>query len=288
MPFSTRKYTLFLTFFDSALTFILDSGMGAALLKTPDKLINILTSLVSQVGEPYKIPISVKIRLLETEEKTLELVGRLVKTGIKLLTIHCRTVPMRPREPSIRTSLKKVVDICHDANVYCYVNGDVEKHADLEYLIKTYGVDGAMIGRGAESNASCFNPNGMVPWHQITKEYMDLCKDFDNHVANTKYCLGRILPGKSPLYQKVAQSKTFDQIKEILNNIDEQTIKNYNYYFKSPLTLLEEQKQREQENKELTSLKRKLEFEEEKPKKKLQVEDAPSIETKSQPSSLVA
>lgn len=221
--------------------FSIHSGMGAALLRTPDKLVNILTSLVTQVGEPFSIPISVKIRLLETEQKTIELVKRLVTTGIKCLTIHCRTTPMRPREVVIRDSLKKVADTCHEAGVMCLVNGDIEGYCDLDYVIEKYGVDGAMIARAAEANASCFNPDGPVPWYEIVKEFYEYCEKFDNHVVNTKFCLARMIPGKSPLYQKVAQSRTMDQIKQALDELTEEEKKKYPHVFKSPLTMLKEQ-----------------------------------------------
>lgn len=223
-----------------------DSGMGAALLKTPDKLVSILTSLVDQVGDPFNIPISVKIRLLETEEKTLSLVERLVTTGIKCLTIHCRTTPMRPREPSIRTSLKKISDTCHKAGVMCLLNGDIEGFKDLDHVIEKYGVDGAMIARAAEANPSCFNSKGQIPWNEIIREYFEYCKKFDNHVVNTKFCLARMIPGKSQLYQKVAQSKTMEQIDDALNNLTEDDMNKFIHIFKSPLTLLEEQVKQEE------------------------------------------
>lgn len=252
----------------------IDSGMGAALLRTPEKLIDILTSLVTQVGKPYNIPISVKIRLLETEEKTIDLVKKLVKTGIECLTVHCRTTPMRPREPCIRAALKKIANVCHDAKVYCLVNGDVEKYSDLDELIKNYGVDGAMIARGAETNPSCFNINGVLPWYKIINEYLEYCEEFENHVVNTKYCMSRMIPGKSPLYQKVARSKSIEEIRKCLKGVDENEASHYVHKFKSPSTMLEEQNMKEIEigakpkTNEKKCLKRVPEFEFQNSKKK--------------------
>lgn len=197
--------------------FSIHSGMGAALLRTPDTLVNILTALVQQVGEPFGISISVKIRLLESEEKTVALVERLVKTGIRNLTLHCRTTPMRPREPAIHDDgqLAKVAAICREAGVTCLVNGDVGGRSELAELREKYGVDGAMIARAAESNASCFS---MIPspWYQVVHEYMDICERFENHHVNAKFCLQRMIPGKSPVYQKVASARSLELIREAL------------------------------------------------------------------------
>ncbi|KAF5096023.1 hypothetical protein D0Z00_002935 [Geotrichum galactomycetum] len=198
--------------------FSIHAGMGAALLRTPDKLIDILTSLVREVGTPFNIAISVKIRLLESEDATAALVERLVQTGIKNLTLHCRTTPMRPRDPAIRDDgrLARVVQICQAAGVTCLINGDVEQRSpDLADLMARYGVDGAMIARGAEANPSCFS-DSPVPWYHIVHEFFDICKQFDNHVVNTKFCLARMIPGKSTVYQKVASSRTMDAIEEAL------------------------------------------------------------------------
>ncbi|KPI36227.1 tRNA-dihydrouridine(20) synthase [NAD(P)+] [Cyphellophora attinorum] len=106
-------------------SFSTDGGMGAALLRTPDLLASILTALVEEVGKPYEIGISVKIRLLETPELTSSLVNKLCKTGITGLTIHCRTTPMRPRERAIREQLRMIGDICRSHGVACLMNGDV-------------------------------------------------------------------------------------------------------------------------------------------------------------------
>ena len=53
-------------------SFSLKGGMGAALLSQPNKIKTILTGLVNAVGN--EIPITCKIRILSSIEKTLELV----------------------------------------------------------------------------------------------------------------------------------------------------------------------------------------------------------------------
>lgn len=205
--------------------FSIHSGMGAALLQTPDKLVAILEALVKEVGEPFGVSISVKIRLLETEAKTLALVDRLAQTGVKNLTIHCRTTPMRPREPVIRDTLAKVAEVCHKHGITCLVNGDVEGRHELSDLQEKYGVDGAMIARAAEANASCFRAEGLLPWQQVTKEYLDICQEYDNFYQNTKYCLTRMIPGKSPCYKKVATLKDNESLIQYINEQYQEMLK---------------------------------------------------------------
>ncbi len=78
--------------------FATHSGGGAKLLTNPDRLISILDALVEEIGKPHDISISAKIRVLSSKDDTLNLVNRIVRTGVKNLTVHCRTPSMRTRE----------------------------------------------------------------------------------------------------------------------------------------------------------------------------------------------
>lgn len=195
--------------------FSIHAGMGAGLLKTPDKLANILERLVSDVGNPNSKPISVKIRLLDPHSDTLALVDRLAKTGISHLTVHCRTTPMRPKEPAIRTVLADIARICHDNGITCYANGDVSSRKHAEELCEEYGVDGCMIARAAEANPSVFSSEGPIGWQEVAKHYVETSLAVRNHHANTKFLLTHIVPGKSELYKKCASSKTNKEFCEI-------------------------------------------------------------------------
>jgi len=190
--------------------------MGAALLRNPDRLVDILTSLVTEVGVPNSVPISVKIRLLEPHSDTIGLVQRLCTTGISRVTVHCRTIPMRPREPAIRDVLSEIASVCHEAGIECFANGDVKSRAHAEELIEEHGVDGCMIARAAETNPSVFLPGERLPWLDVAKEYMRTAVRVDNHFPNIKFCLLQIIPGKTDLYPLISRSKTARQVCEIL------------------------------------------------------------------------
>ncbi|KAF7913846.1 uncharacterized protein EAF01_000252 [Botrytis porri] len=201
--------------------FSTSGGMGAALLQTPDKLCAILEALVKEIVPEFEIGISVKIRLLETPEKTEALVRKLCATGITGLTIHCRTTPMRPRERAIREQLKMIADICRDSGVACLMNGDVENRDQALKLAEQYGTNGGMIAVAAEANSSCFRSEadgGLAPWEEVVHQYMKFCLDTENRFGNTKYLLNHLIPGKEPVYRAVQQSKNYQQLCEHLNH----------------------------------------------------------------------
>ncbi|OAP63611.1 hypothetical protein AYL99_02838 [Fonsecaea erecta] len=203
--------------------FSTSGGMGAALLRTPDHLCDILTALVTKVGIPHEIGISVKIRLLETPELTSELVNKLCKTGITGLTIHCRTTPMRPRERAIREQLRMIGDICRSHGVACLMNGDVKSREEGLTLAKEYGVDGAMIATAAEANSSVFRSKeqgGLAPWKEVVKEYLQLAMSVENKWGNTKFLLSQLMPGKNPAYQPVQKSRSYTEALSLLEISD--------------------------------------------------------------------
>jgi len=194
-------------------------GMGAALLKTPDKLCSILEALVREVGAPNEIGISVKIRILDTAEQTGTLVRRLVATGITGLTVHCRTTPMRPRERAIRDQLKMVANVCREAGVACLMNGDVYSRDEALDLISEYGCDGAMIATAAETNPSVFRPEadgGKAPWEEVVKDYVKTSMEVENRWGNTKFLLGQMIPGKNDAYKAMTHTKSYAELVKAL------------------------------------------------------------------------
>ncbi|CAI6332196.1 unnamed protein product [Periconia digitata] len=205
-------------------------GMGAALLKTPDLLCDILTSLVNEVGKVYEIGISVKIRILDNAADTETLVRRLVKTGITGLTVHCRTTPMRPRERAIRDQLKMIGEVCREAGVACVVNGDVTSRTEALKLMEQFGVDGAMIATEAEKNPTCFRADAeggphewKSQWKSAVTEYMRFAMQVENRWGNTKYLLGQMIPGRAKCYQAMNKAKGYaDAIKALeLDEVDD-------------------------------------------------------------------
>lgn len=104
--------------------------MGAALLTNPDLLCAILTAL--RKAMPPEITVSAKIRLLPDQKDTLQLVERIVNTGISNLTVHCRTRNMRPRERALIHRLREIVEFVEGMGkgVTVIENGDCMSRED--------------------------------------------------------------------------------------------------------------------------------------------------------------
>lgn len=201
--------------------FSTSGGMGAALLtfEDGDRLCSILKALVAQIASKYEIGISVKIRLLKTEEATKKLVTKLCETGITGLTIHCRTREMRKTEKAIREQLKMVGETCRSHGVACLMNGDVETREQSIQLVKDFEVDGAMIATAAEKNPSVFRPEsegGKAEWKEIIESYMERAIAVENRWGNTKFLLAQMMPGKELQKCGLSQAKNYEDVMERL------------------------------------------------------------------------
>jgi tRNA-dihydrouridine synthase 2 len=197
-------------------------GMGSALLSDVDRLCAILVALVENVGKPFNIGISAKIRLLDDEDATEAMVRRICRTGIMGLTVHLRTVPMRPREPALRARLARLVQVCKDEKIVLLANGDVKNRDEAIELMEKADVDGIMIARGAEYNPSCFRSardGGPIDSLEMAREVLRTAEEYDNAAANTKYIIMRILAdkSKSAVYRKCQVAKGYAELKVALN-----------------------------------------------------------------------
>lgn len=109
--------------------------MGAALLTNPTVLLGILRGLLEHIP----LPISCKIRLLPTQPSTLVLAAKILKTGIRNLTVHCRTRDMRPRDRAMWERLADIVKLGRRRGIEVTCNGDGEGWANWDQVRKETG-----------------------------------------------------------------------------------------------------------------------------------------------------
>lgn len=210
--------------------FSVHSGMGAALLSNSKLLCDILENLVQKVGNPNNKPISCKIRLMKDLDSTLELVEKICQTGIKNLTLHCRTRDMRNRQEPIHDYIPHIIKLTDKYDISFIINGNLLSRLDYENLKTKYGSKiSGMIAEGAEGNPSIFNLNPL-PWNKLVLEFLKICTKFDNHPANSKYVLLNQIPSKSIYYQVFAKLKTNKDLLAMAEKIND------------PSTELEEEK----------------------------------------------
>ncbi|KAF6034689.1 DUS2 [Bugula neritina] len=170
-------------------TFSISGGMGAALLKQPDLVKEILTELTSNLS----IPVTCKVRCLSTVEETVQFCKMAESTGIRALAIHGRTRDERPRHKCKHSYIQ---DVARELQIPVIANGgssDIKKFSDIEKFRLACGASSVMVARAAEWNLSVFRKEGPLDKLELIKEYIKLAVDYDNHWTNTKYCIQQTL-----------------------------------------------------------------------------------------------
>lgn len=130
-------------------THIHTHSMGSALLRDPERLRDILSTLRRNLP----LPVTCKIRLLDTPEQSLRLLQIVEHAGAQAVAIHARYIPDRPY---VRALPDLVRPLAEAASVPVIYNGDGFRPQEFEELRRRTGCSSLMLARGALWNASVF------------------------------------------------------------------------------------------------------------------------------------
>jgi tRNA-dihydrouridine synthase B len=130
---------------------IVKKGAGAALLREPQRLREIL----KQVRDGIRIPLGIKIRSGWDEENCncLEIVQMAEDCGVDLVAIHPR---LRSQKFSGEADWGLIRMAKERTGLTIIGNGDVRSPADAARMLQETGCDGVMIGRGSWGNPWIF------------------------------------------------------------------------------------------------------------------------------------
>eukprot|EP01041_Mallomonas_annulata_P012477 gene12477-26247_t len=163
---------------------------GAYLL--PNKVL--VKTLLSEMVKRLDCPVTVKIRRLSTDEETLELVHELEQTGIKMITVHGRTVEQNKLftgsvDWEIIRKIKEMV------NIPVIANGGISCYNDIEKCLQYTKADGVMSSEALLENPKLFSKNGDFQFHnnyinaqfETVDEYLNIMQSypFPIHIINT-------------------------------------------------------------------------------------------------------
>ena len=126
------------------------TGCGSALLNSPE----LVYGIVSELTYALKTPVTAKIRILERDEKTLEVARLIEKAGASALTVHGRKVEQMYSGSS---DLRVIRAVKNELSIPVIANGDIRDEVSAETTLDFTGCDGLMIGRAAMGNPFIFS-----------------------------------------------------------------------------------------------------------------------------------
>ena len=128
------------------LPFSVSGGMGSALLQNSDTAADIVRTLRENVS----IQVTCKIRLLEEEAETIQLVKKLESAGAHAIAVHMRYVSERPNDPAHHDKLKAIVDA---VDIPVLANGDIPTREKGVELMNATGAAGILFARTVSYSA---------------------------------------------------------------------------------------------------------------------------------------
>ena len=206
------------------------SGAGSALLKSPDKVEDIIKSVVDTVP----IPVTAKIRSGWDENNALEIAKIIEDAGASAITVHPRTRHQRYDIPADWSIIK---DIKEELSIPVIGNGDIRTCYDAKAMLDFTGCDAVMIGSGILGNPwivkQCIDyiDEGIEPQRVSSKEKLDMFKrhsqmiieDYEDKVlmhklrTNAAYYM-KNLHGSQEIKKKIFQTSTKEELFELLEN----------------------------------------------------------------------
>lgn len=170
---------------------------------------DLIARMIRKLHEELEIPVTAKMRILETPEKTLAYAKTILDAGASILTVHGRRREQKGHNTGLadwqmirylRENLPK--------ETVLFANGNILQHEDIAACLEATGADGVMSAEGNLYDPTIFAPpppvgqKGREYWRgrdgkggyrvdAVMRRYMDIIH---------KYALGQEPPQRKPLW----------------------------------------------------------------------------------------
>jgi tRNA-dihydrouridine synthase 1 len=121
-------------------------GKYGAFLQEDQQLV---FDLINKLHKELDIPVTAKLRILETREKTLEYARNVISAGASIITIHGRTREMKGHKTGLADwNIIKWLREQVPQEVVMFANGNILGREDIDHCLEQTGVDGVMSAEG--------------------------------------------------------------------------------------------------------------------------------------------
>ena len=122
------------------------SGHYGAFLQEDWDLIH---RLINKLHKHLDVPVTAKIRVLETKEKTLKYAQTILDAGASILTVHGRQREQKGHNTGLADwSVIRYLRDNLPADTVIFANGNILRHTDIETCLARTGADGVMSAEG--------------------------------------------------------------------------------------------------------------------------------------------
>lgn len=169
----------------------------------------LISRMIRKLHEELDVPVTAKMRVLETREKTLEYAKTLLDAGASIITVHGRRREQKGHNTGLAdwTMIRYLRESLPKETVI-FANGNILQHEDIQKCLDATGADAVMSAEGNLYDPTIFAPppppgeEGREYWRgrdgkggyrvdAVMRRYMDIIH---------KYALGQQPPVRKPLW----------------------------------------------------------------------------------------
>jgi tRNA-dihydrouridine synthase 1 len=190
---------------------------------------DLVYKLINSLHKGLDIPVTAKMRILDTPEKTLEYAKTIISAGASMITVHGRQRHQKGHNTGLAdwAALKHLRENLPPDTVI-FANGNILQHEDIDACLEATGADGVMSAEGNLHDPAIFakpppiGQEGREYWRgrdgkggyrmdAVMRRYMDIIY---------KYVLSRPTPDRKPLFlpsdpvEEPEQAAEFVELKE--------------------------------------------------------------------------
>ncbi|MDB5180133.1 MAG: dihydrouridine synthase DuS [Candidatus Saccharibacteria bacterium] len=208
---------------------VVKTGAGSGLIRDPERAAELIAA-----AKKSGLPISVKTRLGDLKpDEWKDWLTHILKQDIVNLTIHLRTRKEMSKVPAhfeLIHEIKKLRDKISPQTLLT-INGDIRDREHGLELVKEYGVDGVMIGRGVFADPYAFakeiREHSREELLGLLNMQLDLFDTYSKELEPRKFdplkrffkIYVRNFEGAAELREKMMHAKTTNEVRELIAQV---------------------------------------------------------------------
>ncbi len=110
---------------------------------------DLIYRIINKLHENLDVPVTAKIRILDTKEKTLEYAKVILSAGASVITVHGRQRDQKGHKTGLADwSVMRYLRESLPPDTVIFANGNILQHGDIDKCLEETGADGVMSAEG--------------------------------------------------------------------------------------------------------------------------------------------